>query len=201
MQKNPTDEMLFMTTPLPSRYGAVAMSLHWLIAAAIIVNLAIVLLVDDMPRPDRMQFMALHKAIGLSVLVLSIARIIWRWLHPVPPPPLGMPKYQRIAGTALHHLFYFLIVAIPLAGWLMVSTSARPIPYFGLFNWPAFPGLSGLPHDDAHAYHEVFETVHVVLGWSLVGLIPLHVAAGLYHHVALKDNVLLRMLPWTKLRP
>lgn len=193
-----------MTMPFrdqPSRYGTVAMILHWLIAAAIIVNLAIVLLVDDLPRPEKMMWMGWHKSIGLAVLILSIARIAWRLGHPAPPPPPGLPKYQRIAGTALHHLFYFLIVAIPLAGWLMVSTFPFPTSFFGLFNWPAFPGLSGLPKPSAHAYHEIFETVHVVLGWSLVGLIPLHVAAGLYHHVALKDNVLLRMLPGTKLRP
>jgi len=193
-----------MTTPirdLPNRYGAVAMTLHWLIAAAIIVNLVIILLADDVSRPEKIQILWWHKSIGLSVLLLSIVRVVWRWLNPVPPPPPGLPAYQRIAGTALHHLFYFLILAIPLAGWLMVSTNAQPIPYFGLFNWPAFPGLSGMAHENAHAYHEAFETVHVVLGWSLVGLIPLHIAAGLYHHFALKDNVLLRMLPGTKLRP
>ncbi len=193
-----------MTTPirdLPSRYGAVAMTLHWLIAIAIITNLIIILTVDDLPRPERMQWVALHKSIGLTVLILSIARIVWRWFNPVPPPPVGLPKYQRIAGTALHHLFYLLIVAIPLAGWMMTSASGRPIVFFGLFNWPLFPGLGGMTPQTGHAYHEAFESVHVVLGWSLVGLIPLHIAAGLYHHFMLKDNVLLRMLPGTKLRP
>jgi cytochrome b561 len=189
------------TTALPNRYGTVAMSLHWLIAAAIIVNIVIVLLIDDLPRPEKMMWMGWHKSIGLSVLLLSIARVVWRLTHPVPALPPGLPAYQRIGGTALHHLFYLLIVAIPLAGWLMVSTNPFPTSFFGLFNWPAFPGLSGLTREAAHPFHETFETIHVLLGWSLVGLVPLHVAAGLYHHVVLKDNVLLRMLPGTKLRP
>jgi len=193
--------MTTSTRELPSRYGTVAMTLHWLIAAAIIANLILVLSIDDLPRPEKMMWMGWHKSIGLSVLLLSIARVVWRFTHSVPPPPPGMPSYQRIAGTALHHVFYLLIIAIPLAGWLMVSTNPFPTSFFGLFDWPAFPGLSGMTRESAHPYHEVFETVHVVLGLSLVGLIPLHIAAGLYHHVMLKDNVMLRMLPWTTLRP
>jgi len=184
----------------PNRYGAVAMSLHWAIAALIIVNLVLALLADDAPRPEKIEMLWWHKSIGLSVLLLSIARILWRIGHPVPPPPPGLKPAQRIAGTALHHLFYLLIVLIPLAGWLMVSPSLRPISFFGLFDWPAFPGFSGLTPQGAHAYHEAFETVHVWLGLSLVALVPLHIAAGLYHHIILKDNVLLRMLPGTKLR-
>jgi cytochrome b561 len=86
-------------------------------------------------------------------------------------------------------------VAVPLAGWLMVSASHFTPSYYGLFNWPALPGFAGLDHASSHSYHEVFETAHVVLGWAMAALIPLHVAAGLYHHVLLKDDVLLRMLP------
>ncbi len=186
---------------LPSRYDAVAMTLHWLIAAAVIANLILILSADEQPGPDRMAVLWWHKSIGLSVLVLSVGRLVWRWLHPVPPPPPGTPKLQRIAGTALHHLFYLLIIVIPLAGWMMMSASGRPISFFGLFDWPGFPGLGGMTRETGHAYHEAFESVHVVLGWSLVGLIPLHIAAGLYHHLLLKDNVLLRMLPGTRLRP
>lgn len=193
-----------MTTPvrdLPSRYGLVAMTLHWVIAAAIIANLALALIADDLPRAERMAMMWWHKSIGLAVLVLSVARVAWRWVNPVPPPPPGLKPIQRISGTALHHLFYMMIVLIPLAGWLMVSLFSPGTSFFGLFDWPAFPGLYGMTREAAHPYHEVFETVHIWLGWALIGLIPLHVAAGLYHHLILKDNVLLRMLPGTRLRP
>ena len=179
--------------PRPARYGAVAMSLHWLIAAAIIVNILVVLLAPEHRGPARSAYMGFHMALGLTVLVLSVARLIWRLSHAA-PPPIGTPL-ERLAAAALHGLFYVLIVAIPLAGWLMVSASGRTPSWFGLFAWPAFPGFAGLDHASAHAWHENFETIHVVLGWAMAGLIPLHIAAGFYHHWVQKDGVLLRMLP------
>lgn len=196
-----------MTTPirdLPSRYGAVAMTLHWIIAAAIIANIVIALVWDDLPRsdPGKVSLMFWHKSIGLSVLALSILRVVWRRMNPVPPPPQGLNRWIRVSGTFMHHLFYFLIVMIPLAGWMMVSSGAQGhgTSFYGLFDWPAFPVLSGLPRSAAHPYHETFETVHVWLAWAMIGLVPLHILAGLYHHVVKHDNVLLRMLPGTKLR-
>ncbi|GAA0536900.1 cytochrome b561 [Rhizomicrobium palustre] len=190
-----------LTPVSPQRYGTVAMSLHWLIALAIIANLAIVFLIEDMPRPDRMFWMGWHKSIGLTVLILSLARVAWRLTHPAPAHPVGISPAQRIAGAALHHLFYLMIIVVPLAGWLMVSTNPRPIPFFGLFDFPAFPGLSGMTREEAHPYHELFENIHVLVGWAFVFLVPVHIAAALYHHHFLKNNVLLRMIPGSKLRP
>lgn len=191
-----------MNTPvrdLPTRYGAVAMTLHWLIAAAIIVNLYVGLEAADMPRgPERAGMMGFHMALGLTVLVLSIARVIWRWMNPLPPPQ-GLNRWIRISGTSMHHLLYVLMVAIPLAGWLMVSASGFAPSWFGLFNWPALPGFGGLDKAGAHEWHETFETIHVTLAWAMLILVPAHILAGLYHHFVRRDNVLLRMLPGTKL--
>jgi len=196
-----------MTAPireLPLRYGAVAMTFHWLIAAAIIANLYIGLTMVDLPRgdPAKLELFGLHKSIGFAVLVLSAGRVLWRLVNPAPRPPLGLASWLRIAGRALQHLFYILIVAIPLAGWLMVSVAAagHPTPVFGLFGWPAFPWLADLPRAAGHPYHEIFETIHVWLAWSMLGLIPLHIGAALYHHLVRGDNVLLRMLPGARLR-
>lgn len=196
-----------MTTPirdLPNRYGTVAATMHWLIAAAIIANLYIGLTAPDLPRadPDKMILMGWHKSIGLAVLALSVARLLWRWMNPAPPPPQGLNHLVRAVGRFMHYLFYFLIIAIPLAGWLMVSSGSQGhgTSFFGLFDWPAFPYLTGLPRHEAHPYHEVFETSHMWLAWAMIILLPLHVLAGLYHHVIRRDNVLLRMIPGTKLR-
>lgn len=188
----------------PSRYGAVAMSLHWVIAAAIITNLYLALTADDMPHgsPDRFQMWSLHKSIGFLVLALSILRLVWRLANPAPALPKELPAHIRFAGLATHALLYVLMIGIPLAGWLMVSAGSQGhgTPVFGLFAWPAFPILTDLPRSAAHPWHETFEKIHVVLGWAMMFLVPLHVLAALYHHFLRKDNILLRMLPFTKLR-
>ncbi len=188
----------------PDRYGAVAMTLHWLIAIAIIVNLYIGLTFDDYPRGDPQLFVMLgwHKSIGLTVLALSVLRLVWRWVNPVPPPPKGLNRWIRVSGTFMHYLFYFMIISIPLAGWMMVSSGSQGhgTSVFGLFDWPAFPFVTNLSRHEAHPYHETFETAHTWLAWAMLVLIPLHILAGLYHHFLRRDNVLLRMLPGSKLR-
>lgn len=81
------------------RYGSVAMTLHWLIAAFVIANLAIGLYMSDLPRsdPSKLDFISWHKSIGLTVLTLSILRLVWRLINPVPPPPAGLNPWIRLA--------------------------------------------------------------------------------------------------------
>ena len=90
-----------------------------------------------------------------------------------------------------------LIVFIPLTGWIMVSASplGNGTLYFGLFDWPNLPLFTGMTRAQLHPMHETWETVHVVLAWSAIVLIPLHVGAALYHHFWRGDTVLRRMLP------
>lgn len=186
------------------RYGNVAMALHWLIAAAVIANLAIGLIMGDLPRtdPNKLQLIALHKSIGFSVLALSVLRVVWRLVNPVPPPPAGSAALIKFAASAAHLLLYFLIIAIPLAGWLMVSVGSmgHPTPVFNLFGWPSLPILSDMPRSVGHPYHEAFESAHVFLAWSMIVLIPIHVAGALYHQFVRGDDVLRRMLPGTNVR-
>lgn len=181
------------------RYGTVAMTLHWLIAAAVITNLSIGLYMADLPNkdPGKFELVSLHKSIGLSVLALSVLRVLWRLVNPVPPPPPGLAPWIRFSGQTMHFIFYFLIVAVPLAGWLMVSVASQghPTSVFGLFDWPSVPVLSDMTRHAGHPYHETFESIHRVLAWAFIGLVPLHVIAALYHQFVRRDGVLARMLP------
>jgi cytochrome b561 len=187
-----------------TRYGLVAMTLHWLIAVLIIANITIGLEFSDLPRgdPAKLELFQLHASFGMVVLLLSLFRLGWRVFNPAPPLPTGLPDWMRIAGRGMHHLFYFAIIAIPLAGWLMVSAGSggRSIPFFGLFGWPSFPFLSGLARPEAQPWHEFFESAHVWLAWMMIVLVPVHILAALYHHFIRDDNVLLRMLPFVRLR-
>src|SRR6185312_15175216 len=114
-----------------TRYGTVAMTLHWLIALLIIGNLCSgFLLANVLPDDVSWHFSAvqLHKSVGLTVLVLSVLRLIWRLINPVPPLPAGMSLPLRVVARGTHYMFYALIIGIPLAGWAWASSSPRGIP-------------------------------------------------------------------------
>jgi cytochrome b561 len=188
-----------MPASVQDRYGTVAIALHWLIALGIIVNITLGLYFVDLPRadPDRFFLTQTHKSIGLTILMLSIVRVIWRLMNPVPPLPATMSPAMRFAAHATHFLLYFLIIFIPLSGWLLVSSSPLGLPtmYFGWFAWPELPYFPDLPRAAKKMWSHEFGAVHVYLAWSAIVLVTLHVLAALYHQFIRRDVVLGRMLP------
>ena len=192
-----------MKNDIELRYGTGAVIFHWTIAALLIANICLGLYFADLP-PDawKGELAQWHKSIGLTVLVLSVLRLAWRLTHPVPPLPAGMHWSLRMAARATHYLFYFLIIVIPLTGWMMVSSSpiARPTVFFHLFNWPNLWFLADLSRPQKIPLRETFDNIHVVLAWSAIVLIPLHVAAALYHQFIRRDGLLIRMLPYRRPR-
>ena len=174
-----------------ARYTRVAMWLHWVIALFIVVNLSIGLLRGVFPVMRG--WMPGHKAIGLTVLALTLVRIGWRLAHPVPRLPATVPSWQRGAAHLVHGALYLLLLAMPLTGWLLVSGAERhPLDWFGLFPVPYLPV--------APATADAADRAHMVLGWSMLALVVVHVAAALGHRLVLRDGVLWRMAPWLERR-
>ena len=186
------------------RYGTVAMTLHWLIAVGIIFMLGFGLYISLLPHGDPSLFplVQLHKSIGLTILTLSVLRVVWRLINPVPPLPDTLNPALKVVAHATHFLLYFLILAIPLSGWAMVSAARLPFPtmYFGLFQWPHIPFILSLPLPEKTLARHTFSTSHTVLAIMAAALLVLHVGAALMHHFVYKDDTLRRMLPGTKLR-
>lgn len=164
-----------------SRYSTVAILFHWSIALLVIANMAIGF--------GLVGAMSTHKAIGITVLVLTVLRIGWRLTHRPPPLPANVPGWQAKAAWVSHALFYVLLIAMPITGWLMVSNSdvLRPLTWFGLFDIP-YLTISPAAGDAGHDIHEL-------LALPFAGLIMLHVAAALKHHLIDRDSVLTRMAP------
>jgi cytochrome b561 len=185
------------------RYGAVAMTLHWLIAAMILFMIGLGLFMTSLDEMDPRTFplFQIHKSIGLTILVLSFVRLGWRTANPVPALPTGMSTLERFAARGTHALFYMLMIAIPLMGWATVSAAPLGVPtmWFGLFEWPHIPFLADLPRAEKRVIEGPIATTHAVLALSMLGLVVLHVAAALKHQFRDRDDVLKRMLPWTKL--
>jgi cytochrome b561 len=182
-----------------THYGSVAMFFHWVIALFIIVNICLGLYFNDLPHsdPNFFRLAQIHKSIGLTVLVLSVLRVLWRLVNPVPPLPATMNRSLKFLARATQFILYVLIVAIPLSGWIMASASRLGIatPYFFLFDWPNLPFFNGLDVHARVAAHEQWEDIHTALAWSAIVLIPLHVAGALYHQFIRRDDVMKQMLP------
>lgn len=169
----------------PERYNRGARALHWIIAALVIGNLAGGLLHDALE--DVVNLIPAHKAIGMTVLALSLVRIGWRLSWRAPAYPAGISRSAIGAAKAVHAAFYALLLAMPLTGWVMASAGKYPLTWFGLFDIPKFAVSRADP-----AYI-VSHEAHELLGWLFVALALVHVVAALHHHFVLRDGVLARM--------
>jgi cytochrome b561 len=179
-----------MTLPGSNRYGATAIALHWVAAVLIIGNLAFGLYMVDLPlSPAKLRYYSWHKWAGVTIFLLSAARVLWRVAHPAPALPASMPAWQRTAANASHHLLYVLFFAAPLTGWLFSSAAGFQTVYFGVV---PIPDLLAKDKELADA----LKLVHRYVNYSLAALVVVHAAAALKHHLVDGDDVLARMLPF-----
>jgi cytochrome b561 len=165
------------------RFGAVAQSLHWVIVAGVV---AAYFLAEAGEDRDSAELMDLHRSIGLTILLLAVLRLAWRFLDRRPDWPAAMPGWQRGAARAAHAGFYALLFALPLTGWLVSSLEGDSITWFG---WFELPPLTLAVEEDA------VEDVHELLFNVLLALAALHVAGALKHQLLDRDGVLRSMLP------
>ena len=173
------------------RYSGAAIALHWLTAVLIVANLALGLSMVPLPIiPQKLQWYAWHKWIGITVFLLTCARLGWRWICPA-PSPVAMPEWQRRAAEVTQTLMYALLLAIPVSGWLYSSATGVQVVYLGLVPLPDL-----VPTDKALA--GVLKAAHVALNFALFALVCVHTMAALKHHFIDRDPALTRMLPRTR---
>jgi cytochrome b561 len=163
------------------RYAVVAILLHWAIAIGILAMIPFGWWMSDLihepeTRAHGVAAFQLHKSIGLSILVLSLARLGWRLMNPPPPLPSGMTQWERLAAVATHWGFYAIMIALPLSGWAYVSSGFAAE---GVRQAAAAASMSA----------------HSALAWGAIVLAVLHVAGALKHQILSKDSVMSRMVP------
>lgn len=179
-------------TNAQDNYTAVAKALHWLIALMIIVQIPAGIVMHNMAFSDTKFLMyQMHKSFGLVVLALSLFRLYWRLTHKPPALPSTMNNFERLGAQFSHLAFYFLIIGIPLTGWLMVSASTTGIDTKLFFVIP----IPHWPVPVSEANEDFLALSHEVLAKGTIGLLALHIAAALKHHFKDQDDVLTRMLP------
>ena len=177
------------------RYSTGSMILHWGIALLILVQVLLVTAAEANEGTTAREYIGLHKAVGLTILLLTLVRIGWRLAHPIAPLPAKTPAWQTWAARITHVLFYAILIGMPLGGWAASSAAGRDIDWFGLFNWPLLP----LPLDRALAGQ--FMDMHELAGKLLYGLIALHLLGALKHAFTDGDNTLRRMVPFLPPKP
>jgi cytochrome b561 len=169
------------------RYHAVAVVLHWVIAALVAATIALAWAFGDLHGQAKRRLEDIHQSIGILILVLTFARIGWRVANPPPPLPATMRGWELALARTAHAGFYILLLVLPLTGWMAASTSShlasRPIVLFGVIPWPAIGGLSGLPSAQMKTVHHAVEDVHAWLAYGIYLLIGLHLLGVLKHLV------------------
>jgi cytochrome b561 len=173
------------------RYSAVSILLHWTIAALILGNVYAGWVMAHAKGLEKFQVFQLHKSIGLTVLVLSLARLGWRLINPAPPLPAHMARWEKRFAHSVQVALYLLMIGIPALGWATVSSSPLNIPteFWGVVPWPELP----LPN--SKALSDQLGDVHIYLVVAMFGILALHVAGALKHQFLDRDQVLWRMLP------
>jgi cytochrome b561 len=170
-------------------YGAVAIALHWLIAIAVVGLFALGLWMTGLTYYDAWYNTApaIHKGIGVLLLLPLIFRLVWRAASPPPKPLPTLTPFEQSASRLVHGLLYLLLVAVIATGYLISTADGRPVNVFGLFAVPAT--LTGLP-DQA----DIAGQVHLALAIATIALASIHALAALKHHWIDRDRTLLRML-------
>jgi cytochrome b561 len=166
------------------RYSAVAVILHWAIAGFILFNLVTGHFMEALKGEPKHIWVSLHSSAGLSVLFLTLVRIAWRLSHRPPPLDGGLRALERRAAEAVHGLLYFLMIAMPLAGWAISSASTRKgggTEFYFLMLTPKIGFLKGLPLPQKVAVHDQAVSAHATGGWILLVLLVAHVMGALKH--------------------
>jgi len=175
-----------------SRYGSLSIGIHWLMLLVFIGVYASINLRELYPKGSdlREALKTWHFMFGMLVFVLVWLRLAARLSGPTPDILPAPPSWQQLSAKLLHLVLYALMIVMPLTGWLVLSASGKPIPFFGL----QLPALIAENKDLAKQLKEI----HELMGTTGYYLIGLHVVASLYHHYMICDNTLLRMLPERK---
>ena len=167
------------------RYPVRTRVLHWLTAVLVFTTLLIgFFMVNSLGSYEAL--VRVHMTLGVSILVIVVARAANRLTHRTPklPDTVGRFEHKLVIGSELS--MYALLLAQPLVGWAMVSATGRAVRVLGA--WP----LPRIAPFNADLFFGLRQT-HSILAYLLVAVIAAHVSAVVLHTLTLRDGMLSRM--------
>ncbi|MGZ5180506.1 MAG: cytochrome b [Ramlibacter sp.] len=171
------------------RHSAPAQAFHWLTAVLVLAAF----LYGPGGSEERVYSHArdfgrqLHETLGMSVLLLSLARVAWR-LVDRRPDPVVVPKWMGRTATVVQGVLFVLLFAVPLAGIAGAWLEGHPLTLLGGLEVSPWVGT-------AHDAGATIAELHTWLGDAILWLAGAHAAGALLHHFVLRDAVLVSMLP------
>ncbi len=172
------------------QYTSIARLLHWSVAGLIVLQYVLARLAENAEHADRtvrvLALLANHKSVGITVLMLAVIRLSWRFFRAPPALPVQMAGWQINASRISHGLLYFLLFSLPITGWLMSSATAYSVSWFGLFQLPDLVAPDPLLSDR-------LEQVHDTLAKLLFVVAVVHIVAAFKHAIVDRDGVMSRM--------
>lgn len=168
-------------------FGVVAKFMHWFMAFAIIGMLIVGFIMADM-APSSLKWTAytLHKSTGVLLMMLLAFRLVWRLSNPT--PQLTITGVKGIFSRLSVYVLYAAMATMVFSGFVMSDAGRYTINFFNLFILPYV-------FEESPELSKFAGKVHANAAFALVGFLFLHVSAAFYHHLVLKDTVLMRMLP------
>lgn len=178
-----------------ARYSMIMIALHWLIAALVIFEVGLGLNMEGAKGAAKFAIFQLHKSVGITILLLMLLRIVWRFHRR--PPPLDSTGWERALAHGVHGALYVILLCLPFSGWVIVSASKTAVPtlLYGAVPWPNLPGFESMAAATKEMWEETGKFVHVNLVNMIYLLFALHIAGALKHHFIDRNGVLARMLP------
>ena len=164
------------------RFNLLQRLLHWSIAVCILAMLFIGVGMLSTVAPKFLSLVAIHKSLGIAILVLAVIRLAVRLRHGAPALPADLPEPMKLAAHLSHYALYALMIAMPLLGWAMLSAAAYPVVVFGGLRLPAILSQSA-------SLHSLLWDAHYYLAFAFFALILLHIAAALFHALVRRDGV------------
>jgi len=170
-----------------TRYDEFSIILHWLTAALVFTLFGLAELWDFAVRPTRHVMIVAHMSLGILLTLVLALRITWR-LTPGHRVRAAATGWVELASKTVHYLLYALLAVQAVLGFVLRWSGNQAMSFFGLLIPPPFAPFS-------KAAHQLISEAHNWVGWAIIVLASCHAAAALFHHYALHDDVLWRMLP------